>query len=93
MAGCGAVLCCWASCLEKGEEKKTKPNKTNRKTHPGGRAGSSTAGVSKATARLRPHRRPGQSRLWVDFVQFLTHKLVETFLAQLCVLDGGLLNE
>lgn len=51
------------------------------------------AGVSKATARLRPHRRPGQSHLWVDFVQFLTHKWVETFLAQLRVLDGGLLNE
>lgn len=28
VAGCGAVLCCWASCLEKGEEKKKQPKQS-----------------------------------------------------------------
>lgn len=90
MQSCVVLL---GQLLGKRSRKKNHPNKANRKTHPGGRAGSSMAGVSKATARLRPHRRPGQSHLWVNFVQFLTHKWVETFLAQLRVLDGGLLNE
>lgn len=39
MAGCRAVLCCWASCLEKGVEKKTTQTKQiEKRTQEGGQA-------------------------------------------------------